>query len=305
MNLLLFLLSAFIWGSAWYPIKLQIGPISPLWSLAYRFIISGIILVTYCLITNCSLSFNRKQHFWIFIQAFFLCFINYILFYLAMNYFVSGIVATLSASIIIMNVFNSRIFLKTPIELKSVIGGIIGIIGLCFMIFNEFVSLHDKSFWFIFNGLLITLGATLSVSLGQIVFIANLKRGLPIIQINALGFVYGSILLAITAFILKQMPAFDPSPSYVWSLGYLSLVGTVFGFLVYFILAKRIGLDKSAYVFVLAPVLAMAFSSFLEKLIWTPSIIMGVSLVLIGNVIVMTKKLPSWKFWNPEKIQNK
>lgn len=297
MNLLLFFISTFIWGSTWYPIKLQLGPVPPLWSLAYRFIIAGVILLGYCLITNCSLSFNRKQHFWIFIQALFLCSINYVLFYLALNYFVSGIAATLSASVIIMNIVNSRIFLKTPIEIKSVMGGLIGIIGLCLMIFSEFASLENKPFWFIVNGLLLTFGGTLCASLGQIVFVANLRRGLPIVQTNALGFVYGSVLLVITALLLKQMPTFDTSPSYVWSLGYLSLVGTVFGFLIYFILAKRIGLDKSAYVFVIAPVLAMIFSSFLEKLIWTPSIIIGVALVLIGNVIVMTKKLPSWKFW--------
>lgn len=297
MNLLLFFLSTFIWGSTWYPITLQFGPVPPLWSLAYRFGIAGIILVGYCLVTKYPLSFNRRQHFWIFIQALFLCSINYVLFYLALNYLASGIAATLSASVIIMNIVNCRIFLKTPIKMKSVIGGIIGIIGLCLMIFSEFASLETKPFWFVVTGLLLTFGGTLCASLGQIVFIANLKRGLPITQTNALGFVYGSILLAVTALILKQMPVFDSSITYVWSLGYLTVVGTVFGFLVYFVLAKRIGLDKAAYVFVLAPVLALVFSSFLEKLTWTPSIIIGVALVLIGNVIVMTKKLPSWKFW--------
>lgn len=155
--------------------------------------------------------------------------------------------------------------------------------------------------WFIISGLLLTFGGTLCASLGQIVFIANLKRDIPILQTNAIGFIYGTVLLAATAFILKQMPTFDSSPTYVWSLAYLTIIGTVIGFVIYCILAKRIGLDKSAYVFVLAPVLAMFFSSFLEKLIWTPSTIVGAVLVLIGNVIVMTKKLPSWNFWNTKK----
>ncbi len=94
------------------------------------------------------------------------------------------------------------------------------------MIFSEFTSLENKPFWFIMNGLLLTFGGTLCASLGQIIFIANLKRGLPITQTNAFGFIYDGILLAITAFFLKQASTFDLSPTYIWSLGYLTLIGT-------------------------------------------------------------------------------
>lgn len=294
MNIGLFILSAFLWASAWFPIKLQLGgKVTPLWSLAYRFGIATIILLVYCIIKKYPLSLDKRQHFWFFIQSLLLFFVPFFLFYLASSYFASGIIATLFASVSIMNIINSRIFLKTPIEIKSIIGSVIGILGLCSIIFTEFIQLEDKSFWFIINGLLLTFGATLSVSWGQIVFIANLERGVPIVQTNIFGFFYSTVLFSITALVLGQMPSFDTSPTYVLSLAYLALVGTAIGFLVYFYLAERIGLDKAAYVFVLTPVIAMVISGFFEKLIWTPTTIIGASLVLIGNVIVMTKRLPA------------
>ncbi len=295
MNIILFIISAFICGSIWFPIKFQFGTVSLLWSLVYRFGIAAIILLGYCVIKQYPLSYDKKQHFWILIQSLLLFFISFILFYFASAYFASGIVATLYASVTIMNIINGRIFLKTPIEIKSIVGSIAGIAGLCSVIFTEFVRLEDKSYWIIINGLLLTFGATLSVSWGQIVFVANLKRGLPVIQTNAYGFVYTTILFIITALIFGEMPSFDTSLSYILSLGYLSLIGTAFGFIIYFILAERIGLDKSAYVFVLAPVIAMIISSFFEKLTWTLSTVIGVLLVLIGNIIVMTKKKLNFK----------
>lgn len=289
MSVILFIISSFIWGSTWFPIKLQLGVVSPLWSLAYRFGIAGIILLGYCLIVRLPFRFNRKEHGRIMLQSVLLCFINYSLIYLALNFLVSGIAATITGCVLIINIINSRILLKTPISMKSVIGGIIGVVGVGCMIWTEFAGLKEESSLTIVKGLCLAFGAVLCASFGQIVLVENLKRGLPIIQINALSFVYGSIFFMITAFFVNQMPTFDLSLGYVLSLGYLSLIGTVCGFLVYFTLANRVGLDKSAYVFIVTPVFAILISSFVEKFIWTANVIIGVLLVIIGNILVMSK----------------
>src|SRR5476651_1806448 len=104
MNLILFFTTALIWGSTWFAIKLQLGQVLPLWSLVYRFLIAAVILIGYCLLTKRSLSFTREQHFGIIHQAVFTYFLNYILFYFSTDYFVSGIVATLFASIMVINI---------------------------------------------------------------------------------------------------------------------------------------------------------------------------------------------------------
>jgi drug/metabolite transporter (DMT)-like permease len=295
MNFALFLITTLIWGSTWLAIQYQLGVVSPFWSLVYRFGFAAFILITYCLYRQESLSFNQKQHTWIAIQAFFMFFLNYVLFYLASSYFVSGIIATIFAILIVMNIVNSRIFLKNSIDSKTIAGAIIGIFGLIFVVWSEITRLENKDIWVIFEGLALSLGATLSASLGQIVFIKNVKRGLPVIQINALGYVYGSFFTLLLALILGHTPTIDWTWPYMSSLVYLSFFGTVIAFLAYLTLAKRIGPEKSAYAFVLLPIVAMALSSLFEDLTWTTQTITGMALVLLGNVLVMAKKLPTWR----------
>jgi drug/metabolite transporter (DMT)-like permease len=299
MNIILFLTTTLIWGSTWLAIQYQLGGVSPLWSLVYRFALAALMLISYCLIKRLSLSFRGEHHKWIAFQAFFMFFLNYVLFYLASSYFVSGIVATIFAILIVMNIINGRIFLKNSIEMKTVIGAITGMIGLGCVVWSEVVRLEDQDIWVILEGLALSLGATLSASLGQIVFITNVKRGLPVVQINALGYAYGSFFTLLVALVLGHVPTFDWSWMYVSSLFYLASFGTVVAFLAYLTLANRIGPEKSAYAFVLIPIIAMGLSSLFEDLTWTTHTVFGMGLVLLGNVLVMAKKFPRWRFWKP------
>ncbi len=301
MNLILFITTALIWGSTWLAIKLQLGQVLPLWSLVYRFGIAAAILMGYCVIAKHSLSFNRQQHGWIATQAVFTYFLNYMLFYFATDYFVSGIVATLFASIMVINIINGRIFLGNTIELKTILGAVVGMTGLVCIIWAEVVRLEDKDIWYIVEGVALGIGGALSASLGQIAVIFNSKRGLPMIQTNALGYAYGSFFTLIVALVLGQAPGFDPSWTYVSSLFYLASLGTVVAFLCYLTLVTRIGPEKSAYAFVLIPIIAMGLSSIYEDMTWTRNTILGSVLVLIGNVIVMTKKDLRWRFWESQK----
>jgi drug/metabolite transporter (DMT)-like permease len=63
-------------------------------------------------------------------------------------------------------------------------------------------------------------------------------------------------------------------------------------------LLGRIGPDRAAYVTVLFPVIALLLSTLFEGMTWSLTQFAGVALVIIGNVIVLTKiralKLPGW-----------
>jgi len=64
--------------------------------------------------------------------------------------------------------------------------------------------------------------------------------------------------------------------------------GTVIAFATYYMLLRDIGPEKASYVIVLFPIVAVALSSMFEGFIWTPNIILGFLLVLIGNAIALT-----------------
>ena len=79
-----------------------------------------------------------------------------------------------------------------------------------------------------------------------------------------------------------------------WSIGYLApmLYLTVFGSIVafgcYMLLIGRIGADYAAYAMLLMPIIALMLSTFFEDYQWTVSAVIGVTIVLSGNLIILT-----------------
>lgn len=291
-NLILFIITAVIWGSTWLGIKFQLGTVMPLWSLVYRFSLASLVLGAYCLLFRYSFRFDARQHGWIILQALFIYCTNYILFYMASHYFVSGIVSIIFAGIIVLNIINGRIFLGNQIRPQVVVGSFIGIAGLVCIVWAEVLRLEGQDTQFIIEGLALSIAGTISASLGQIIVVANGRRGIPLIQSNALGYGYGAILMMLIALFLGHEASFDPSWTYTGSLLFLAVFGTVIAFLAYLTLIKRIGADKGAYVFIFTPIIAMALSSLFEDFPWSNQVIVGIILAVIGNILVMTKKFP-------------
>ena len=87
---------------------------------------------------------------------------------------------------------------------------------------------------------------------------------------------------------------FDPAPAYVLSLLFLAIFATVVGFWSYLTLVGHIGPDRAAYTTVLFPLIALALSTWFEGFRWTALDFAGVALILLGNVVILTKRLPVW-----------
>ncbi len=69
------------------------------------------------------------------------------------------------------------------------------------------------------------------------------------------------------------------------------MFGSVIAFGSYLTLLGRIGPDQVAYITILFPIIALLLSTLFEGITWSMSQIAGVSLVLFGNVIVLTNFL--------------
>jgi drug/metabolite transporter (DMT)-like permease len=87
---------------------------------------------------------------------------------------------------------------------------------------------------------------------------------------------------------------FDPAPVYVLSLLFLAVFATVLGFWSYLTLVGHIGPDRAAYTTVPFPLIALALSTWFEGFRWTALDFAGVALILLGNVVILTKHLSVW-----------
>ena len=295
-NVLLYLITVFIWGATWLAIKFQLGVVAPELPIAYRFAIASVLLFIFSSVRRSSLRFDWRAHSFMALQGLLLFSLNYIMVYLAEVYLTSGLVAIIFSMLIIMNVIFGAILLHNPVRLSVVIGAIVGLCGLTLVFWPE-LSSFDISSELAFGMILAFMGAV-SASLGNIVSARNQGHKLPIIQTNAFGMAYGAVFMLVLALFRGAKLEFDPSADYVVSLLYLAVFGSVVGFGSYLTLLGRIGPDRAAYVTVLFPVIALLLSTLFEGMTWSLPQLAGVALVILGNVIVVTKiralKLPRW-----------
>ena len=287
-NIFLYILTAFIWGSTWLAIKFQLGVVDPQLSVAYRFGLSGFILLVFCRLTGRTLRFSGKQHLWLVLQGIFMFSIHYWLVYMAEVQLPSGLVSVIFSTTLFWNIVWARLFLKMSVNRAVVLGGVIGMIGIFLVFKGEIIgfSFSDKTS---FAVLLCILGA-LMVSLGNIISAHNQRIKIPVFQINAFGMIYGSLIMLALAAVLDTPFAFDFSFSYISSILYLSIFGSIVAFSAYLTLLGNIGPDRAGYVTLLFPIIALVLSTLFEGYAWTIPALFGVLLILGGNFLVLEKK---------------
>jgi drug/metabolite transporter (DMT)-like permease len=139
-------------------------------------------------------------------------------------------------------------------------------------------------------GLLLSVVSTFMASLGNIISARHQQNNLPVIQTNAFGMAYGAGIIGVIALVSGKTFSFEMSLSYVGSLFYLSLFGTVIAFGCYLKLIGKIGADRAAYATMLFPIVALGISTVFEGYQWAPHNLIGMTVVLIGNWLVLNKR---------------
>ncbi len=286
-NIALYLITVLVWGSTFLAIKYQLGTVDPMVSVVYRFGLAASLLMIFCRVKGLNLRFCLKDHFFMALLGILLFSVNYWLVYVAEIYLTSGLVAVLFSSIVFMNIANGSFFLGAPVERKMVAGAIIGIVGILLIFMPEI-----KSFDFSDHGVLgLSIGfiSVLLASFGNIISARNTKNNIPVIQANAFGMGYGTILLMTLALILGKDFSFSVSMPYIGSLVYLSVFGSIVAFGCYLTLVGSMGAGKASYAIMVVPVVALVLSSFFEGYTWNIWAMTGLFLVVGGNFLALSR----------------
>jgi len=284
---LLYLFTVLIWGSTWLAITFQLGVVDPIWSVAYRFALAAAVLMVFCLVTRRGLRFGLRDHGFMALQGTFLFCLNYILFYFSIEHVTSGLIAVIFSTIVFMNIVNGAMLLGTPIRARVLAGASLGLLGITLVFWPEFQAFSASSATIV--GVSLALVATWFASLGNMASLRNQRTGLGVIESNTFGMAYGAALTTIVALVVGVEFRFDWSLSYVGSLAYLSIVGSVIAFGCYLSLLGRIGADRGAYTGVMFPIVALVLSTLFESYTWSGPVFIGVVMALAGNVLVLSR----------------
>ena len=281
----LYSLTVLIWGSSWLAIHFQIGVVPPEIAIVYRFVLASTLLVVWCLARGISLRIASRHHPYLALLGFSLFSLNYLLFYYAAFDLATGLLAVIFSTMTVMNIFNSALFLNHRIQKKTVVAVIFGLTGMGLVFWPELATSRAQAV----GAIGMSLVATYLASIGNIVSARNQKHGISVASANAVGMTYGALFLFAFSFLSGAPFVIDTSISFIGSLLFLALFASAIAFGCYLTLVGRIGPENAAYATVLFPIVALALSTWFESYAWQGRTLIGVGLVLMGNVIVLAR----------------
>ena len=287
-NLVLFITTLICWSPTWYLIKFQFGIVDSLISIFYRFFIASTIVFIFLILFKKKLLFNLYQHLRFLLLGVTLFSLNYIFFYLANTYLISGIVTIAFSTILIMNILGERIYFNIKSSKQTLMAAGFGIIGILTIFEKELLNfkIQDKTH----IGIILSFIATFWASTGNLIHQKNSKDKIPFIQSIAYGMFYGSIFTLIVAKFRGAELIFDYSFSYISSLLYLAIIGSVVAFYLYLKLLENIGSARAGYMGVVMPIIALIISTIFEGLQWTNNLIFGLPVLIFGCVLILNQK---------------
>ena len=278
-------LCAVIWGTTWYAITLQLGTVETIASIVWRFGLASALLFAGCLIARLPLRLTRAQHLAALGQGVFAFSISYSFTYASEGLVASAIVAVTFASLTFINLVLFRVFVGQKAAAASWGGAVLGLVGVAVLSGGEVLGAGFDQRAALGVGL--ALIATTASAFGNFFAWKGQQHGSQAIPATAWAMAYGTGLLVIYGLATGVEFTIDPNLTYVGSLLYLSVFGSVIAFGLYFTIARMIGYALASYVSALTPPVAMLVSVLFEGAHFGWSALVGLLLVLSGQALMI------------------
>ncbi|WP_339432482.1 MULTISPECIES: DMT family transporter [unclassified Pseudomonas] len=281
----LFLIVCLSWGTTWLGIKIAVESVPPLTAAGLRFLIAFPLFLGFAVLRKEPLLFPRRSRwFFVFVTLSYFSLPYYLLNYGEMHVS-SGLTALLFSCMPVFILIFSALFLRENIQATQILGIAIGF-GSLFMIIRS-QGLHlDQAQWL---GVLAILSAAIMHAL---CYVITKKHGsaISVITYNTLPIGIAGLMLLVTGLSLED-PTFATITPRSWgALLYLGLIASVGGFIVYFVLLKRLSPVLLSFVFIIFPVFAVIIGAWYEGTEISRELMLY-SAVLLGGFAIT--KLPA------------
>ena len=284
-----FLFVTLIWGSTWIVITGQLGVVPPSWSVAYRFFVGAAAMFAYAGWRGERLTLSGFG--WGFAALLGLAqfAFNFNFVYRAELHITSGLVAVLFALLIVPNTLLGRIFLKTKVEGRFLLGAGIAIVGVGIMILHEYRA-ADVGAAEVVIGTAFTLCGVISASASNVMQGSSIAREQSMAVMIAWAMLFGALGDAVFAWVTTGAPVIETTSAYLLGVLYLGVIASAVTFPLYFNIIRAVGPGQAAWSSVLIPIIAMGFSTIFEGYRWAPLSIGGGVVALVGLVIAVAKR---------------
>lgn len=285
---LLFLIVCLSWGTTWLGIKIAVESVPPLTAAGLRFLIAFPLFLTFAALRREPLLFPRQSRwFFVFVTLSYFSVPYYLLNYGELHVS-SGLTALLFSCMPVFILIFSAVFLREKIYTSQVIGIAIGFGSLFMIIRSQGLHLDHAELF----GVLAILTAAIMHAL---CYVVTKKHGsaISVITYNTLPIGIAGLMLFAVGLGIEAPVLADVSPRSWAALLYLGLVASVGGFIVYFMLLKRLSPIILSFVFIIFPVFAVVIGAWYEGQVIS-SELMGYSAVLLGGFALTKLPVEKW-----------
>ncbi|MDE9450015.1 DMT family transporter [Aliiroseovarius sp. Z3] len=273
---------ALMWSSAFTSARIIVADAPPLYSLALRFLISGLLAVIIARALGQSWSLTRNQ--WRAVVVFGVCqnALYLGLNFVAMQWIEAGLASIIASTMPLMVAFAGWILMGDRMRPLAMIGLLAGIVGVALIMGSRLSGGVDVL------GVVLCFIAAAALTAATLA-VRTASSGGNLMMIVGLQMFVGSAVLAIAALFLEN-PAFEPSLRLGLAFSYTVLVPGVLATWVWFTLVGRIGAVKAATFHFLNPFFGVAIAWLLLGEALTVIDFIGVGIIAFGILAVQLSK---------------
>ena len=287
MNALLYGLVVVIWGTTWIAIFLQQGSVAAPVSIFWRFAVASATIMLVLLALKRLRKLALRDHLFCVVQGCCVFCFNFWCFYTAASWINTGLESVIFSMAVLYNAINSFMFFgqRPPTRFWAAAG--LGLLGIITLFWDDLLNSgwRPELLW----GIGLSALGTYGFSLGNMISLRHQRNGLETMTTNAWAMLYGTLVMGAIAVIRGDNFMPEWTVSYIGALLYLALFGSVIAFGAYFNLVGRIGAGKAAYSTLLFPIVALSISTVYEGYVWHMNAVMGLLLILTGNMVMFAK----------------
>ena len=276
---------AFIWSSAFTSARIIVADASPLFSLALRFLISGLIGVAIARAMGQSWALTRAQ--W---RATILFGICQNALYLGLNFYAmqtieASVAAIIASTMPLLVALAGWLFLEDKLRPLGILGLLAGFAGVTLIMSSRVTAGID-----LFGVMLCGIGA-LALTFATLA-VRGATSGGNFMMVVGLQMLVGSAVLFVAAPVFESI-YINPTVPLALAFIYTTLFPGLLATLIWFLLLDRIGATRAATFHFLNPVFGVAVAAIIlgEKL--GPMDLLGVAVTTLGILAVQMSRQPA------------
>ncbi|RZH67977.1 DMT family transporter [Natrinema altunense] len=289
-NLILFLILATLWGSAFVAISAGLSYIPPLLFAALRYDIAGLLMLGYAVYAvEHWLPRGRLEWTQVAVGAVLLIAAYHAFLFVGQQNTTAAAAAILvSLSPVLSTGFARLLMPSDALSPVGIVGVVIGLVGVGVIVQPDPANLLTTGS--VAKGLVFCAAA--AFALGS-VLTRRLDASLPIETMEAWSMLGGALVMHLVSVAIGEPiePAAWTSPEAIGALAYLSVGASAVGFLIYFDLLERLGAVEINMVSYVAPVVtAVVGWLYLDEVVDTATLT-GFALIAVGFLLVKRRAI--------------